>query len=117
MNCMRCGADMSTTTGGNYYCTQCGLSINDLVYRPANCDMPIPQGFGEEKGWICPVCGRGLAPWVSCCPCMSNGLEITYGTDTTLLSNIPSELERLFTLNDERIKEMENFYEKYGSKV
>lgn len=80
MNCMRCGADMSTTTGGNYYCTQCGLSINDLVYRPANCDMPIPQGFGEEKGWICPVCGRGLAPWVSCCPCINKEFEITYGT-------------------------------------
>ena len=21
------------------------------------------------EGWKCPVCGRGLAPWVSECPC------------------------------------------------
>ena len=79
MNCMRCGADVISTTGGNYYCAKCSLSINDLVYRHSNCDMPMPQGFGEQ-GWICPVCGRGLAPWVSCCPCMSKGWEITCGT-------------------------------------
>ena len=25
-------------------------------------------------GWICPKCGRALAPWVSECPCyLSNG--------------------------------------------
>ena len=22
-----------------------------------------------KEGWICPKCGRGLAPWVSECPC------------------------------------------------
>lgn len=80
MNCMRCGSDMIATTGGNYYCGKCSLSINDLVYRPSNCDMPTPQGFGEGKGWICPVCGRGLAPWVSCCPCANEEIKITYGT-------------------------------------
>lgn len=21
------------------------------------------------EGWTCPVCGRGLAPWVAVCPC------------------------------------------------
>lgn len=25
-----------------------------------------------NKGWICPICGRGLAPWVSECPCYMN---------------------------------------------
>ena len=41
------------------------------------CDMPVPQGFGQQ-GWVCPVCGRGLAPWVSVCPCMSPKIEVTY---------------------------------------
>ena len=22
-----------------------------------------------NEGWKCPVCGNGLAPWVSVCPC------------------------------------------------
>ena len=22
-----------------------------------------------SEGWICPICGRALAPWVSECPC------------------------------------------------
>lgn len=27
-------------------------------------------------GWICPVCGSGIAPWVNKCPCM-NVMKIT----------------------------------------
>ncbi|MEE1303392.1 MAG: hypothetical protein UHD64_11460 [Bacteroidales bacterium] len=81
MQCVRCGKEMINTTGGNEYCPKCGLTINDLVYRPSNCDLPMPQGFGEQKGWICPVCGRGLAPWVSCCPCM-NTREIVFNSKT-----------------------------------
>jgi hypothetical protein len=57
------------------------MAVNDLLYRPSNCDMPLHQGFGEQKGWICPVCGRGLAPWVDYCPCQSD-FKITYGTST-----------------------------------
>ena len=85
MICARCGKEMTNTTGGNYTCPHCGLSINDLVYRPIISwnkeDNPTPQGFGQQ-GWVCPVCGRGLAPWVSVCPCMSKGWEITCGTTT-----------------------------------
>ena len=95
MNCLHCGSEMINTTGGNHYCPQCGQGINDLVYRPANCDMPMPQGFGEQKGWICPVCGRGLSPWTSFCPCQAGGLEITYETS--------SERDRLI-----------EFYQEYG---
>lgn len=81
MQCIRCGKEMVNTTGGNYHCPSCDMAVNDLVYRPSNCDMPVPQGFGEQKGWICPVCGRGLAPWTSFCPCQSD-FKITYGTST-----------------------------------
>ena len=45
-----------------------------------NCDMPLPDAFGKEYGWICPVCGKGLAPWVSMCPCHSK--VNTIGTKT-----------------------------------
>lgn len=91
MRCIVCGVEMNNTIGGNYNCPQCGHSFNDLVYRPKivwnkedsldACDMPMPQGFGNQ-GWVCPVCGAGLAPWVSVCPCMNKGLEITYEANT-----------------------------------
>lgn len=83
MKCFRCGKEMVNTTGGNYHCPSCGIAVNDLAYRPSNCNIPMPQGFGEQKGWICPVCGRGLAPWTSFCPCQ-NDFKITYGTATSL---------------------------------
>ena len=92
MNCMICGKEMTSTIGGNYHCSNCGHAVNDLVYRPANYEIPMPHGFGESKGWICPVCGRGLAPWTSVCPCINKSLEITYGTSTGLNSGL-SEVE------------------------
>ena len=81
MRCLVCGTNMNNIVGGNYQCPTCGHTINDLVYRPSNCDLPMPQGFGEQKGWICPVCGRGLAPWTSSCPCV-NTRGIVYNSET-----------------------------------
>ena len=78
--CWICGKEMINTVGGCYHCPTCGVGVNDGVFRtPSNCDMPLPQGFGKQEGWICPVCGRGVAPWVNYCPCMQNQ-KITYDT-------------------------------------
>ena len=85
MQCIQCGADIINTSGGNYYCTKCGAGINDLVFRPHNCDIPTPQG--QQQGWICPICGRGVAPWLTWCPCVNNitysNINSTSGTNTT----------------------------------
>ena len=87
MNCIRCGAEMNSTTGGNHTCPKCSMEVNDLVYRPQNCDMPLSQDFGKKEGWICPVCGRGVAPWVDYCPCQINR-NITWVATTAQTSYI-----------------------------
>lgn len=28
-----------------------------------------PDAWRESHGWICPRCGRGMAPWARDCPC------------------------------------------------
>ena len=88
MQCIRCGKEMENTTGGNYHCPSCDFSVNDLVYRPSNCDIPLSQGFGKQEGWICPVCGRGVAPWVDCCPCQKDVgiINVTTTTESVDLS-------------------------------
>ena len=88
MNCTICGKQMNYTGFGNYRCQECGHALSDLVDRPSNCDIPIPQGFGKQEGWICPVCGRGVAPWVEVCPCRQDAgvINVTTITETADLS-------------------------------
>lgn len=103
---MRCGTEMTNTTGGNYICPKCNMSINDLVNRTQNCDIPSSEGFGVWQGWVCPKCGKVLAPWRSECDCYKRDLS----TITTTNTNVDAELEKLFELNDDRVAEMEKFY-------
>ena len=54
------------------YCT-CGQKEEEVFNRVV---------FEEDKpkgmlGWICPVCGRGLSPFTSMCPCKAPKWEIT----------------------------------------
>jgi len=36
------------------------------------------QRIPQMRGWVCPVCGRGLSPYTSVCPCNNGkGWEIT----------------------------------------
>ena len=30
-----------------------------------------------NEGWICPICDKGLAPWVSECPCVALSTKST----------------------------------------
>lgn len=50
-------------------------------YISANLPEPMPLEPIDKPsgpyGWICPVCGRGLSPYTSACPC---GPKITTGT-------------------------------------
>ena len=87
MQCIRCGKEMENTTGGNYHCPSCSFAVNDLLYRPSNCDIPMPQGFGEQKGWICPVCGRGVAPWMNWCPCQKDVYANTINSNAIITIN------------------------------
>ena len=50
-------------------------AIATLVNLPsAQPEQQIPQ----MRGWVCPVCGRGLSPYTSVCPCNNGkGWEIT----------------------------------------
>ena len=80
MKCVKCGKEMFTSsTNGDNYCFECKTN-NPNTGRLSNCDMPFPN-FVKQEGWICPVCGRGLSPWTSFCPCQSDW-KITYGTGT-----------------------------------
>ena len=46
-------------------CNDCLKKLDD-----SRTTAPIaPQG----AGWICPVCGRGNAPWSPSCPCGGHG--------------------------------------------
>lgn len=74
-----------------------GPSINDLVYRPRPKDttsgVSSNQSYSNyqpprgEVGWICPVCGRGLAPSTSYCPCNLTK-NITYANGGLSLQDI-----------------------------
>lgn len=33
--------------------------------------LPTQQESVGLMGWVCPVCGRGLSPFVMVCPCKS----------------------------------------------
>jgi predicted amidophosphoribosyltransferase len=95
MQCIRCGKEMENTTGGNYHCPSCSFAVNDLVYRPSEW-KPFPQSVSKQEGWICPVCGRGVAPWVDVCPCQGSEMQITYGTslDTEEIDSIQDYYEQ-----------------------
>lgn len=81
MKCIICGTEMNSTTDGNYTCPICGKEDYYSVYKPQSYDTSLPQDFDKKEGWVCPVCGRGVAPWVDYCPCKIDG-NITWVATT-----------------------------------
>lgn len=61
-----------------------------LKYKTTTTSVPKEQdGFylkpleptpNYQQGWVCPKCGRVLAPWVGSCFCSYRGLQITCNT-------------------------------------
>ena len=103
MQCIRCGKEIEVTTGGNYHCPSCNMAVNDLVYRPSEW-KPFPS-FVKQEGWICPVCGRGVAPFVDVCPCRQ-GAGVINVTTTTNPEDISVDLTKYYTLiNDGTVPE------------
>ena len=95
---------MSKPSGIN---CNCNTTVSDMLYRPkhnSSAGHPDPVGapgepgtigaksypydcypnYRGEVGWICPVCGRGLAPSTAYCPCrLTNNIVYGHG-DLTL---------------------------------
>ena len=97
--CAKCGGYFSVTKQ-TAFCPECERS------NVSNCDIPMPQDFGEQKGWICPVCGRGVAPWVDCCPCqIDRNVTWVTGTGTGTYTNLyVKEFEKYATTDCEDLK-------------
>lgn len=90
MQCMSCGTEMNNTTGGNYTCPKCGQSINDGVYRPSTSNTYGEPYLGwGQMGWICPKCGKVLAPWRAECDCHKRNTVTTDKSNITDKSNKP----------------------------
>lgn len=82
MKCDICGKEMKNTIGGCYSC-DCGFGVNDGVYRPQESTGAYNKHplIGGNYGWICPICGATVAPYMTYCPlcCPPRKIEITYG--------------------------------------
>ena len=54
-----------------------GDTVKD-TFTTAQGTPTSPVQIFANYGWICPVCGRGLSPYTSVCPCQAgNGWEVT----------------------------------------
>lgn len=59
-----------------------------------------------NQGWYCPRCGRGLAPWVSECPCYREP-PVTYSSSSST-AGLPSNINDHINVYDEIRKTMIN---------
>jgi hypothetical protein len=48
-----------------------------------------PNLYQFNRGWVCPVCGRGVAPHTNTCPCEGKGLYTTQPSKPQLAFTLP----------------------------
>ena len=104
--CPICFSTKIKRDNGDYKCERCQHVFPDKT----NLELPSPPTTGSNAfkpapagglmGWICPVCGRGLSPYTSSCPCAINR-EITCGTGTAVPFNgeIVSHIHQVYQDN------------------
>lgn len=71
-----------------YSYPECPSESNDVIFGNGKgndnicaCGKYKPSAQPMQRGWICPVCGRGLSPLTMFCPCQNGkGWEITCKT-------------------------------------
>ena len=62
--CISCGKELMTGDGLGHECWDC-----------KNKKESQKQSNAGLAGWICPVCGRGLSPYTSVCPCVQSTIK------------------------------------------
>ena len=98
--CPKCGStdtayDVSVVLASNpskycFKCNNCHHNWTDIFNSNLDTITPQPKLIETKDGtygWICPVCGAGIAPYQDHCPLCAgrNSLQTwTYGTDTAL---------------------------------
>lgn len=92
MKCNKCGKEMEYADAQICLCLYCGNFIrwSDSSSTPQtqfNSSSTQQTQFNETQnlkpiGWICPVCGRGVSPFESSCPCYIKPINVASTTDT-----------------------------------
>lgn len=70
------------TVGDVLTCPSCGQPILTTVNGTHACVSPSEPL--RAQGWVCPVCGKGNAPFVAQCPCQGRGTVSTTTTSPTI---------------------------------
>lgn len=64
-------------------CGKAYADNNSTTAAPSLQSIYNPPRYRGEVGWICPVCGRGLAPSTSYCNCNMTKPDIVYANGGT----------------------------------
>ena len=66
--------------------------------------MTTENNYFGKTGWICPVCGRGLSPYTSFCPCKKDKKQVLNTIPTENDFSLDKYMKRM---NTEDIEELE----------